>query len=66
MVEENENKLRGDMDSLYVSKTKQIINTGRLREDYMTKDQKSNFHAELAAKMAAMNKWRDNKDLVYN
>lgn len=56
MVEDNESRLRGDMDSLYVSKTKQIINTGRLREDYMTKSQKDNFHAELAAKMAAMNK----------
>ncbi len=38
LIEANESQLRAEMDSIYISKTKQIINTGRLREDYMTRD----------------------------
>lgn len=43
LVETNETEIRGDMDSIYINKTKQIINTGRLREEYMTVDEKLNF-----------------------
>jgi hypothetical protein len=35
------------MDSIYINKTKHIINTGRLREEYMTADEKLNFQREL-------------------
>ena len=43
LIEENETQLRTDMDSIYINKTKQIVNTGRLKEEYMTKDEKLNF-----------------------
>jgi signal transduction histidine kinase len=35
------------MDGIYINKTKQIINTGRLREEYMTVDEKINFYTNL-------------------
>ena len=41
--EDNETEIRSEMDGIYINKTKQIINTGRLREEYMTKDEKLNF-----------------------
>jgi hypothetical protein len=40
LMETTECNLRNDMDSIYINKTKQIINTGRIRYDYMTKEQK--------------------------
>jgi hypothetical protein len=43
LIETNETEIRGDMDSIYINKTKQIINTGRLREEYMTREEKENF-----------------------
>ena len=43
LIEDNESDIRSEMDSIYINKTKQIINTGRLREEYMTKDEKLNF-----------------------
>ena len=43
LIESNETEIRTDMDSIYINKTKQIINTGRLREEYMTKEEKLNF-----------------------
>lgn len=43
LIEENETLIRTEMDSIYINKTKQIINTGRLKEEYMTKDEKLNF-----------------------
>jgi hypothetical protein len=48
LIESNETEIRTDMDSIYINKTKQIINTGRLREEYMTKEEKLNFQSELA------------------
>ena len=51
LIEDNENEIRSEMDGIYINKTKQIINTGRLREEYMTKDEKMNFQNELAARM---------------
>jgi len=50
LLEDNESKIRSEMDSIYIGKTKQIINTGRLKEEYMTKDEKTNFLEELAQK----------------
>jgi hypothetical protein len=42
------------MDGIYINKTKQIINTGRLREEYMTVDEKLNFQRELQEAMNQM------------
>jgi len=47
LIEDNETLIRTEMDSIYINKTKQIINTGRLKEEYMTKDEKLNFQREL-------------------
>lgn len=43
LIEANETEIRSEMDGIYINKTKQIINTGRLREEYMTRDEKLNF-----------------------
>ena len=43
MIEANESEIRSEMDGIYISKTKQIVNTGRLKEEYMTYDEKMNF-----------------------
>ncbi len=43
LIESNETEIRTEMDSIYINKTKQIVNTGRLKEDYMTIDEKRNF-----------------------
>ena len=43
LIEANETEIRTEMDGIYINKTKQIINTGRLREEYMTKEEKLNF-----------------------
>ena len=43
LIEDNETEIRQEMDSIYINKTKQIVNTGRLREEYMTRDEKLNF-----------------------
>jgi aspartokinase len=47
LLEANETEIRTEMDGIYINKTKQIINTGRLKEEYMTKDEKLNFQNEL-------------------
>ena len=52
LIEDNETEIRSEMDGIYINKTKQIINTGRLREEYMTKDEKMNFQAELQKKVS--------------
>jgi hypothetical protein len=43
LIEANETEIRCEMDSIYITKTKQIVNTGRLKEEYMTRDEKLNF-----------------------
>lgn len=43
LIEQNETEIRQEMDSIYINKTKQIVNTGRLKEEYMTRDEKLNF-----------------------
>lgn len=47
LIEANESEMRQEMDSIYINKTKQIINNGRLKEDYMTGDEKLNFYKQL-------------------
>ena len=56
LIEANETEIRSEMDSIYINKTKQIVNTGRLKEEYMTRDEKLNFQAELASAVAGLKK----------
>lgn len=56
LIESNETEIRSEMDGIYINKTKQILNTGRLREEYMTKDEKLNFQKELAEAQAKLKK----------
>jgi hypothetical protein len=48
LIEALETDIRSEMDGIYINKTKQIINTGRLKEEYMTQDEKGKFQNELA------------------
>lgn len=43
MIEDNESDIRSDLNSIFINKSKQIINTGRLRDEYMTLEEKSEF-----------------------
>ena len=54
MIEANETEIRTEMDGIYINKTKQIVNTGRLKEEYMTVDEKLNFQRELQEAMNQM------------
>lgn len=56
MIEANETEIRQEMDSIYINKTKHIINTGRLREEYMTVDEKLNFQRELQEAVSSKRK----------
>lgn len=56
LIEANETEIRQEMDSIYINKTKQIVNTGRLKEEYMTRDEKLNFQQELAAAVSGLKK----------
>lgn len=56
LIELNETEIRTDMDSIYINKTRQIVNTGRLREEYMTKEEKLNFQNELASAVSQIKK----------
>ena len=51
LIDANETEIRSEMDGIYINKTKQIINTGRLKDEYMTKDEKESFQNELANKV---------------
>lgn len=48
IVENNEADIRHELQGVYLNKQKQIINTGRLREEYMKATEKLSFHQELA------------------
>ena len=52
MIEQNESEIRQEMNGIFINKSKQIINTGRLRDEYMTIDEKGAFQQELFAAMA--------------
>ena len=47
LIEQNEDKLRSEVSQLYINKQRQITNTGRLLEHYMTKEEQQKFRAEL-------------------
>ena len=51
LIEANENDMRAESTGIYITKSKQIINTGRLQDEYMNKDEKSAFQKELLAAM---------------
>ena len=51
LIEANENDMRSESTGIYISKSKQIINTGRLQDEYMNKSEKSAFQQELIAAM---------------
>ena len=48
MIEANEGLLRQEISEIYVNKQRNITNTGRLLEEYMSKDEKLRFTEELA------------------
>jgi len=43
MIENNESILRNEVADNYINKQRQITNSGRLLEEYMTKDEKAKF-----------------------
>jgi hypothetical protein len=43
MIEQNESEVRQELNGIFINKSKQIINTGRLRDDYMTIEEKGAF-----------------------
>ena len=47
MLEQNEDQLRITVQDNYINKQRQIINTGRLIEEYMSKSEKLKFQKEL-------------------
>ena len=53
MIENNETAIRQEINGIFINKSKQIINSGRLRDEYMTPDEKGAFQQEL---MEAMKK----------
>lgn len=51
LIEANENEMRSESTGIYITKSKQIINTGRLEDKNMSKSKRSEFQAELFAAM---------------
>lgn len=43
LIEANENEMRAESTGIYITKSKQIINTGRLQDEYMSKNERSAF-----------------------
>lgn len=54
MVESNESLLRTEVTDNYINKQRQIINSGRLVDEYMDAAQKSKFYEELQAAQSKM------------
>ena len=52
IIEQNETDIRQELNIIFINKSKQIINTGRLRDEYMTPQEKGAFQQELFAAMA--------------
>jgi capping protein (actin filament) muscle Z-line, beta len=53
MLENNEDRLRTEIADIYVSKQRQITNTGRLIEEFMTHDQRQKYAMDMAANAKA-------------
>ena len=52
LIEHNEGLLRDEVTEHYLTKQRQITNSGRLMEEYMTLDEKRKFQEELMAAQA--------------
>jgi len=51
LIEANESEIRSEMHGIFINKSKQIINTGRLQPSNMSVKEKSDFQKELIAMM---------------
>lgn len=51
LIEQNEGEIRSEMHGIFINKTKQIINTGRLRDEYVDPRHRGALQAELMATM---------------
>ena len=47
LIESTEAEIRSEMHGITLNKSKQIINTGRFKHEFMPKSQKSSFQQEL-------------------
>jgi hypothetical protein len=54
LIEYNEDILRGEVAEQYVNKQRHITNSGRLMEEYMSKEEQNKFREELMAAQAKM------------
>lgn len=54
IIENNESMLRNDVVENYINKQRQITNTARLMEEYMSREEKQKFQMELAAAAKAV------------
>jgi hypothetical protein len=54
IIENNEGILRTEVTDNYINKQRQIINSGRLVEEYMNSDAKKKFQQELAEAQSKM------------
>lgn len=43
LIEANESEIRSEIDGIYINKTKHIMKTGRLQEEFMSKEDKILF-----------------------
>lgn len=43
LIEANESEIRSEMNGIFINKSKQIISTGRLQDEYMSVKEKSAF-----------------------
>ena len=55
LIEANESEIRSEMNGIFINKSKQIINTGRLQPEYMTGKEKSAFQQDLIAMLQKNN-----------
>jgi hypothetical protein len=56
LIEQNETEIRQEIDSIFINNTKQIVITGRVKDEYLTKDENIRFHNELTAVVAGLKK----------
>ena len=47
MIETNETEIRSELKGVFINKSSQIINTGRLRAEFQTPEERGEFQKEL-------------------